>query len=96
MKLLAQISMVVALDVFDDSKCDRKICPDSPVKNVPLTGFVFLVEQDAEDDLLFLAFPVVLWIDTPYAVEIAITEKCNQAVVFLPPITHIFFSTWFA
>src|SRR5436305_3961941 len=94
-KLLTEIPMIVALDVFDNPKCDRKFCPDSPVKNVPLTGFVLLVQQDVEEILLLIPFPVIFRIDTPFTVEISIAEKRNQRAVFAPAITNIFFPTWF-
>jgi len=95
-KLLAQIPMIVALDVFDDSERDRKRPSDSPVKEISLTVFNLFVQQNGKEILLLITFPVVLRIDTPCAVKIAITEKCNQPIVLTPAVIDIFFPVWFA
>jgi hypothetical protein len=49
----------------------------SPIKNVPLTLLIPFVQQNVKEILLIL-FPVVLRINTPCSVAIAIIEECNQ------------------
>jgi hypothetical protein len=95
-KLLAQIAVIAALDVFDDSKRDRKRPSDSPIKNIPLTVLILFVQQHGKKILLLIPFPVALRIDTPCAVKIAITEKCNQPIVLTPAVIDVFFPTLFA
>ena len=96
MKLLAQIAMIVALDVFDDSERDRKRRSDSPIKTVLLTVLILFVQQNGKKILLLIPFPVALRIDTPCAVKIAITKKCNQPIVLTPAVIDVFFPAWFA
>jgi hypothetical protein len=73
--------MIVTLDVLGDSERDRERCPHFLVKNVPLTCLVLAVEQNVENVFLLGPLGVVLWIDTPYPVEIAVAKKGNQSIV---------------
>ena len=96
MKLLTQIAMIAALDVFDDCKRDRKRGSDSLVKTILLTVLILFVQQNGKKLLLLIPFPVVLRIDTPCTVKIAIAEKCNQTIVLTPAVVDVFLPTWLA
>ena len=94
MKLLAQVPMILAFDVFDDPECDRKRRSNSPIKTITLTCIIILVEQDIQDILLFVALVFVFGIGTPFAVEIALAEKHTKTIEFAPAIIDIFLSTY--
>src|SRR4029434_8428297 len=61
LKLLGQVPMILALDVFDDSEGDRKVRSDSAVKTVPLTVLVLTVQKNIENGLFSVALVIAFW-----------------------------------
>jgi len=75
MKLLTQVSVITAFDVFNYGEGNRKFCFEPQIETIGATLFVFLVQENVEQLFFVGPFGIAVWIDTPTPVEVSLTEN---------------------
>ena len=89
LKLLAQISVILVLDVLDYAERDRKMGGHPTVKTITRAVAVRAIQQHVQNHFLLIALVGVFSVGTPPFIKILAAEQQYQATVLAPSTRNI-------